>query len=74
MSARGALLIELCASALTIAGIYLGSTTTHGALCYAASLVFWLWLMAVKRLWGLLPLNVALATVTAFNLLHGVHP
>jgi hypothetical protein len=67
---RGAFWIEFGASVFTVAGMYLGSTTLEGAACYAVSLAFWFWLMPLKRLWGLLPLNVASAIVTAINLLH----
>lgn len=60
--------VELLASGLTLAGIYVGSTTAAGASLYLASLVFWYALTVRKRLWGLLPLNVASTVVTALNL------
>ncbi len=59
---------ECAASALTLAGQYLGSTTRAGAACYAASLPFWWWLTMQRQLWGLLPLNIASAAVTIGNL------
>lgn len=62
------LAIELAASLLTLTGIYLGSTTFAGANCYAASLIFWFWMMVRVPLWGLLPLNLATAVITAINL------
>jgi hypothetical protein len=60
--------IELLASGLTLAGIYAGSTTATGAALYLASLVFWYWLTVGKRLWGLMPLNVATTAVASINL------
>ena len=68
MTPRQWLLIELLASALTLAGIYSGSTTATGAALYLASLVFWYWLTVGRRLWGLMPLNVASTAVSALNL------
>ena len=61
-------LLELGASLFTLAGIYLGSTTTHGAGCYLISLVFWFWLTWARNLWGLMPLNVASLAITILNL------
>jgi hypothetical protein len=60
--------IESGASVLTLAGIYLGSTTVPGGLCYLASLVFWFWATFRKSLWGLMPLNVATVVVVGVNL------
>lgn len=62
------LIVELLASGLTLAGIYIGSTTAIGAGLYLASLVFWYWLTVAKRLWGLMPLNVASTVVSVINL------
>lgn len=64
--------IELLASALTVAGMALGSTTLPGALFYAASLVPWWWLTLRLRLWGLVPLNAAVTLVTAWNIYHAL--
>jgi hypothetical protein len=64
---RGGLLVELLASALTLAGMALGSTTRAGAGLYLASLVFWYLLTWRKRLWGLLPLNLATTVVCGVN-------
>lgn len=61
-------IIELHASALTLAGIYVGSTTAWGAGFYLASLVFWWALTYGKRLWGLVPLNAATTIVSTMNL------
>jgi hypothetical protein len=66
------LIVELCASGLTLAGIYVGSTTATGAALYLLSLVFWYWLTVGKRLWGLMPLNVASTVVSALNLWRAV--
>ncbi|HKQ24116.1 MAG TPA: hypothetical protein VJT81_06705 [Burkholderiales bacterium] len=60
--------IELTASAFTLAGIYVGSTTAVGAGCYLVALVFWYVIMFRKALWGIAPLNVATTFVATFNL------
>ena len=62
------LIVELLASCLTLAGIYVGSTTAIGAALYLVSLVFWYALTVGKRLWGLMPLNVATTVVASMNL------
>jgi hypothetical protein len=62
------LIAELLASGLTLAGIYAGSTSAAGASLYLASLVFWYAVTVKKRLWGLMPLNVATTVVAAVNL------
>jgi len=59
---------ELAASGLTLAGIYAGSTTIAGALLYLLSLVFWYAVTVKKRLWGLMPLNVATTFIVSLNL------
>lgn len=66
------LAVELLASCLTLAGIYVGSTTALGASLYLASLVFWYALTVGKRLWGLMPLNIASTIVSLVNLLRAV--
>jgi hypothetical protein len=60
--------VELLASALTLAGMRLGSTTSAGAALYLGSLVFWYLLTWRKRLWGLMPLNVASTVVAGLTL------
>lgn len=60
--------IEFMASVLTLAGIYAGSSTAAGAALYLMSLVFWYWLTVAKRLWGLMPLNVATTIEAGVNL------
>lgn len=60
--------LELWASAFTLAGIYLGSTTVPGAGCYLIGLVAWFWLTYAKELWGLMPLNIASLAITLLNL------
>jgi hypothetical protein len=62
------LLVELLASVLTLAGIYVGSTTAAGAALYRASLVFWYALTCKRSLWGLMPLNIASTVVASVNL------
>lgn len=60
--------IELGASVFTLAGIYVGSTTTPGAICYLISLVFWFWMMYRQKMWGLAPLNIATTLIASYNL------
>ena len=60
--------IESAAGGLTLAGIYIGSTTAAGAGCYLGSLVFWFWMMFRKRVWGLAPLNCATLVIASLNL------
>jgi hypothetical protein len=62
------LLVELAASVLTLMGIFIGSSTAAGASLYLCSLVFWYWLTVGKKLWGLMPLNVATTVVASLNL------
>ncbi len=66
------LFIELLASTLTLGGIYAGSTTALGALLYLISLIFWYWLTVGKRLWGLMPLNIATTFVASLNFLKAI--
>jgi hypothetical protein len=60
--------IELAASVFTLTGIYVGSTTTVGAICYLIALVFWFWMMYREKMWGLAPLNIATAVIASYNL------
>jgi hypothetical protein len=60
--------VEMLASAFTLAGIYLGSTTFYGAWLYGASLIFWWWLTFGKKVWGIVPLNAATTVLVVFNL------
>ena len=62
--------LELIASAFGLMGMYLGSTTVDGALCYAVGLPCLITCVCVRRLWGLLPLNLAQAAVIASFLIH----
>jgi hypothetical protein len=64
--------VELLASIFTLTGIYLGSTTFAGAALYLVALGFWFVLCAAKRLWGLMPLNIASAAVSIANLWRAV--
>jgi hypothetical protein len=61
-------LLELAASAATIAGQALGSTSLHGAMCYATAAVVWIWLTVCTRMWGLMPLNAASGAVSLWTL------
>jgi hypothetical protein len=63
--------LEIFASAFGLAGMYLGSTTQHGALCYAVAIPCLIACVAIRRLWGLLPLNLAQAIVIGINLFGG---
>lgn len=65
---RGWFWVEFAASAFTLAGIWIGSTTALGAGCYLVSLVFWYALQFGRGLWGLAPLNVATTFIAAANL------
>lgn len=60
--------IELAGSVMALAGMYVGSTTLPGALCYAVSTTMFFWLMFLKKLWGLWPLNVGSAIVVGLNI------
>jgi len=62
------LYVEIAASILTLAGIYLGSTTLLGAIAYLGSMVFWWWLTYSRKLWGLVPLNIGSTILSAYNL------
>ena len=61
--------VESGASAFTLAGIYVGSTTALGAMFYLISLIFWFWLMIRWKMWGLVPLNVATLGIVIYNLM-----
>jgi hypothetical protein len=60
--------LELFASIFGLAGMYLGSTTFRGAACYAVAVPCLIACVTIRRLWGLLPLNLAQAVVIAINL------
>lgn len=60
--------LELGASIATLAGMAIGSTTLAGAGCYAVGQIFWWWLTFDRKLWGLMPLNIASTAVIAWNL------
>lgn len=60
--------VELAASGMTLAGMFLGSTTQAGAIFYLASLFFWFALIYKRKLWGLVPLNVASGVIAWVNL------
>jgi hypothetical protein len=55
--------LELSASVFGLAGMYLGSTTFYGAMCYVVAIPCLIACVCVRRLWGLLPLNIAQAMV-----------
>lgn len=60
--------IQLAASVTTLLGVYYGTTTVAGSSWYIASQVLWWAIMVRDKLWGLLPLNIAMAGVLAYNL------
>jgi hypothetical protein len=60
--------LEWSASIATLSGQAIGSTTLQGALIYALANVLWWRLTIRSRMWGLLPLNVAGAAITAWTL------
>lgn len=60
--------IESGAGLFTLAGMYLGSTLLPGITCYVIAAFFWGWLVWLKRLWGLIPLQVGGGVVIAVNL------
>ena len=59
--------IELIASAFGLAGMALGSTERYGIACYAAAIPCLIYCVSQKKLWGLMPLNIAQGVVIAFN-------
>ena len=58
---------ELIASGFGLAGMALGSTERYGIACYAIALPCVIYCVSQKKLWGLVPLNVAQGIVIAFN-------
>jgi hypothetical protein len=62
------LFVEVMASVLTLSGIFLGTTTLVGALVYLGSLVFWYIIAVGRRMWGLMPLNIATTIIACFNI------
>ena len=62
-------IFELFASAFGLTGMYLGSTTLHGVMCYAISIPCLIACVIMRRLWGLLPLNLAQAVVITINIM-----
>jgi hypothetical protein len=61
------LAIQLLASATTLLGMALGSTTYYGAAWYLGSAGVWIWLSIEQRLWGLMPLNVIALAIEIVN-------
>ena len=66
-------MLEALASAGTIAGMALGSTECHGIIVYFVGQIFWFWLIAVTRMWGLVPLNVVTTIVLIYNAYRVIH-
>ncbi len=60
--------LELVASVFGLVGMYLGSTTAYGALCYVVAIPCLIGCVIMRQMWGLLPLNFAQALVIAINL------
>jgi len=61
-------MLELLASVFGLAGMYLGSTTLQGVVCYSVAIPCLIGCVIIRRLWGLLPLNLAQAVVIGINL------
>ncbi len=59
--------VELIASGFGLAGMALGSTERYGIFCYAVAIPFLIFCVTQKKLWGLLPLNIAQGVVIAVN-------
>lgn len=66
--------LEIAASGTTLTGMYLGSSTLPGASMYLLSLVFWYTLTIKRKLWGLMPLNLATTGVAAYHCWHALWP
>jgi hypothetical protein len=60
--------IQTTAGSLTLAGMYVGSTTAAGAILYLLALVPWFAMIYRQRLWGIVPLNTASVFVAGLNL------
>ena len=65
--------IQLGASITTLLGVYYGTTTATGSLWYIASQALWWAIMVRDKLWGLLPLNIAMAIVLVHNLIKALN-
>src|ERR1700742_2949663 len=65
-------ILQTIASVFGLAGMYLGSTTLHGCICYAVAIPCLIICVYVRRLWGLLPLNLAQAVVIGVNLIRAL--
>lgn len=61
------LAIELLASATTLFGMAMGSTTYTGPAWYLASAGVWIWLAIERRMWGLMPLNLIALVIEIVN-------
>jgi hypothetical protein len=60
--------LELVASVFGLSGMYLGSTTAYGALCYVVAIPCLIGCVSMRQMWGLLPLNLAQAVIIGINL------
>jgi hypothetical protein len=60
--------VELGASFGTLAGVALGTTTALGGSIYLAANGFWIALILMTRMWGLVPLTAATTVVTLWTL------
>jgi hypothetical protein len=65
-------ILQTIASVFGLAGMFLGSTTLHGCICYALAIPCLIICVYVRRLWGLLPLNLAQAVVIGINLIRAL--
>jgi hypothetical protein len=62
-------ILELIASAFGLAGMYLGSTTLRGAICYCVAIPCLIGCVVIRRLWGLMPLNPSLTPQAPFSVM-----
>ncbi len=62
------LAIELVASVATLAGMWVGSTTAHGAELYLVGTAAWMAISWRKSLIGIWPLNIGAGVVSLMNL------
>jgi hypothetical protein len=60
--------LEIVASLFGLTGMFLGSTTLYGAACYGVAVPCLIGCVCIRKMWGLLPLNLAQAVVIAINL------
>jgi hypothetical protein len=65
-------ILQTIALVFGLTGMYLGSTTLHGCICYAVAIPCLISCVCARRLWGLLPLNLAQTVVIGINLIRAL--